>query len=91
MCEESPAGISSSSRELGADGEEDGVESALLSLAVDVVNGVVDLDVDAQGKNAFHLGIEDGSWKAVGGNAVAHHAAKLWRGVDELDLMTKAA
>ena len=61
-----------------------------MSLAGDVVNGVIDLDVHAQGKNPFHLGIEDGSWKAVGGNAITHHPAKLWRGVDQPGLMTKA-
>jgi hypothetical protein len=79
------------SRELGADGQEDGVESSFPSLALDVEDGVVEFDVDAEGDNALDLRVEDGPGKAVGGDAIAHHAAKLWRGVNESDFVAQAA
>jgi hypothetical protein len=79
------------SRELGADRQEDGVESPLPSLALDVEDSVVEFDVDAEGNNALDLRVEDLPGKAVGGNAIAHHAAQLWRGIDESDLMPEVA
>ena len=80
-----------SSGQLGADGQEDGVESALAALALDVVHGVVELDVDAEGDDAVDLGVEDRSGEPIGGDAVAHHAPELRCRVDQVDLVTEPA
>ena len=83
------AGDLDAARQMGADGDEDGVEVALLLLGHEVGDRVVEDDLDAQLLDAGDLGVDDVARQAVLGDAVAHHAAGLLAGVVDLDLVAE--
>ena len=61
--------------DVGADGEERGVEPAGLHRLEDVVDLGVELELDAHIEDALHFRIEHVARQPVLGNAEAHHAA----------------
>ena len=77
--------------EVGADGEEDGVEAALAaSASSDVGDLGVQLELDAEVEDALDLRVEDLARQAVARDAEAHHAAGQRPGVADRDRVAGA-
>jgi hypothetical protein len=77
--------------DVGADGEEGGVELSGLHAFQDVVDLAVELDRDAEVDHALHFGVEHFARQAVLGNAEAHHAAEEGAGVVHRDAVAEPA
>jgi hypothetical protein len=79
----SPAGNVGAAADVRTDGEEHRVEVAE---GGDVVgDGAAGFEGDAEVEDALDLGVEDVVGQAVGGDAVAHHAAGHIAGVADGD------
>src|SRR5581483_559372 len=77
--------------EMGADGQEHGVELLLFPHSREIVHFGVELYVDSEGLDARDLGVENIPGQAVFGDAEAHHAARFRAGFVYCDAMTQAA
>ena len=73
--------------QVGADRDEDRVEA--FALGLEVRDPVLLLEDDAQGRYPGDLGVEDVARQAVGGNAVAHHPARLRPVVADDDVVSE--
>ena len=62
--------------EVGADGEEGGVEAALAHALERVLAAALELELDAHREDPLDLGVEHLARQPVGGDAEAHHAAR---------------
>jgi len=77
-------------RQMGADRDEHGVERSLAPLGLEVLDPVAAHDAHAKAAEALDLRVEHVAWQPVGGDAVAHHPARLRAGVADLDLVPPA-